>query len=338
MLNRRQFVATALAGGAALSTNTSWAQDADLVEKARAEGQLVYYTNKANELARALADGFSAKYGIQVQIFRAGGAQLAQKLSLELRSRRVEADMFEANDPSLATLFHRQGAILPYQIQNAAGIAKDLYHPEFVWTASALSFGHLVANSSVPEADRPRTFTDLLDPKWQGKVVWASPNFGASQLVVIKGVVEMHGWEFVEKLAKQGTLVVRGFPDAENAVASGERPVGIDVSSRAGVAVRNGVPIEIIYPEEGSVVYLTALSILQGAKHPNAAKLFLEYCLSPEGQNIYSQEANYPVVSGIDAPEGLAPLNELKLHHINWEELLDQRDEVVKRWTSLMER
>lgn len=315
------------------------ADEAALAKAAKQEGEVVYYTSKATPNAEGIAKGFTAKYGIPVKLFRAGGTQIGQKLMLEIRSRRVEADVAETSDPTLLTILYRQGAMEPYAAENGKDLPPEFKHAKGAWYGSSIVLMHLIVNADkVSEQDEPRTWSDLADPKWKGKLVWGSPNYGSSQYAVLKGLLELHGWDLIEAMKKNDTMVIRGWPEAENAVASGERVVGGDASSRSFRAIARGVHLRNVYPKEGSIVSLSAIGMLKGAAHPNAAKLLIEYVLSDEGQRVYAKNFAYPVRKGVPAGEGMAPIDGIKLHTPDSEQAVDQHDQIVRRWTQMMER
>lgn len=184
----------------------------------------------------------------------------------------------------------------------------------------------------------PTSYKDLADARWKGKLVWASPNYGSPQLATVKALVEIGGWALIEALGKNQPMVVRAYPEAENAVASGERLVGSDSSNRASNALRRGEPLALIYPKEGVIAVPAVTMIMKDAKHPNAAKLFQEFSFSEEAQRVYVKLGAHAVRQGLGAPPQLKPTEEIKFYHINWQELLDSRDEMARRWTQMVER
>jgi iron(III) transport system substrate-binding protein len=339
MINRR----TSMLGTAAVLTagvvRTGHAADDGLVERAKAEGEVTFYTSADTLNAEAVAAGFKGKYGINVKLFRAGGSQIAQKLTLELRSRRLEADVTEMSDPTMLTILFRQGAVDPYEAANASVLPADFRHPKNAWYGTAFIFMHLIVNKNlVTTADEPKSWADIADPKWKGKLVWGSPNYGSSQYATVKGLIELHGWDLIEKMKANETMMIQGWPEAENAVSSGERLVGGDASGRSFRALAWGAPLRNIYPSDGAIVALGAISVMKPARHPNAARLLVEYVLSVEGQSTYAKNFVYPVRPDVPAGGNLVPLKDVKLHTINYEEAVDQHDEIVRRWTQLMER
>jgi iron(III) transport system substrate-binding protein len=310
-----------------------------LVDRAKAEGEVTFYTSADTLNAEAVAVAFKAKYGIKVKLFRAGGSQIAQKLTLELRARRLEADITELSDPTMLSILFRQGAVDPYESVNGAILPASFRHPKYAWYGTAFIFMHLIVNKDqVSPAEEPKSWSHIADPKWKGKLVWGSPNYGSSQYATVKGLLDLHGWDLIEKMKANETMVIQGWPEAENAVASGERLVGGDASGRSFRALAKGAPLRNVYPEEGSIVSLGAASIMKPAKHPNAARLLLEFILSIEGQSIYAENYVYSVRPDVPAQGNLVPLKDIKLHSIDYEQAVDQHDEIVRRWTQLMER
>jgi len=339
MIDRRTSLIGAVAALTAGLPRIGHAEDGALVSKAKAEGEVTFYTSADTLNAEACAAGFKKKYGINVKLFRAGGSQIAQKLTLELRTRRLEADLTEMSDAAMLSMLFRQGAVEPYEAANGGALPDGFKHPKRAWYGTAFNFMHLIVNKDkVSTADEPKTWADIADPKWKGKLVWGSPNYGSSQYATVKGLIELHGWELIEKMKANQTMIIQGWPEAENAVASGERLVGGDASARSFRALERGAPLRNVYPADGAIVALGAASIMKGAKHPNAARLLLEFLLSAEGQAIYASNYVYPVRSDVPAGGNLAPLKDIKLHTINYEEAVDQHADIVRRWTQLLER
>ena len=339
MIDRRTSLIGAVAALTAGLPRIGHAEDGALVSKAKAEGEVTFYTSADTLNAEACAAGFKKKYGINVKLFRAGGSQIAQKLTLELRTRRLEADLTELSDPTMLTGLFRRGAVDPYEAANGAALPDGFKHPKRAWYGTAFIFMHLIVNKDkVSTADEPKSWADIADPKWKGKLVWGSPNYGSSQYATVKGLIELHGWALIEKMKANETMIIQGWPEAENAVASGERLVGGDASARSFRALQRGAPLRNVYPADGAIVSLGAASVMKGAKHPNAARLLLEFLLSAEGQAIYAKNYVYPVRPDVAAGGNMVPLKNIKLHTINYEEAVDQHDEIVRRWTQLLER
>ena len=266
MIDRRTSLIGAVVALTAGLPRIGHAEDGALVSKAKSEGEVTFYTSADTLNAEACAAAFKKRYGINVKLFRAGGSQIAQKLTLELRTRRLEADLTEMSDAAMLSMLFRQGAIDPYEAANGASLPDGFKHPKRAWYGTAFNFMHLIVNKDkVSTADEPKTWADIADPKWKGKLVWGSPNYGSSQYATVKGLIELHGWELIEKMKANQTMIIQGWPEAENAVASGERLVGGDASARSFRALERGAPLRNVYPADGAIVALGAASVMKGA-------------------------------------------------------------------------
>lgn len=315
------------------------AQDAALIAKAKREGTVSLYSVSPTPVLQAIADRFTQAYGVKVEVFRAGGAQIEQKLYLEMRSGRVAADLVELGDATAINQIAAKGGIAAYKPANAAGLATALLDPKGNWVTIAQHVYPIVYNSQkVAAADAPKSYKDLADPKWKDKLVLASPNYGSTQTTLVKGLVELDGWGFVEKLKANNAMVARGFPDLENAISTGERLVGIDISIRLVEALKQGAPLGFVFPADGTVAVQDVLAITEAAPHPNAARLLEEFFLSDELQRFLQTAGMYPVKAGAGSPGQLPALASLNLHYVDLVELEAQRQDMISQWTDLVER
>ena len=341
-MNKTVTAALCLTLAAALATGLggpAHAQDAALVAKAKQEGSVALYSVSPTPVLQAIADRFTQAYGVKVDIFRAGGAQIEQKLYLEMRSGRVTADVVELGDATAINQIAEKGGIAPYKPANAAGLPTALLDPRGNWVTIAQHVYPIVYNrQKVAEADAPRTYKDLADPKWKDKLVLASPNYGSTQTTLVKGLVELNGWDFVERLKANNAMVARGFPDLENAISTGERLAGIDISIRLVEALKQGAPLGVVFPADGTVAVQDVLAVMAAAPHPNAARLLEEFFLSDELQRFLQTAGMFPVKPGAGSPGQLPALASLKLHYVNLVELEAQRRDMIARWTDLVER
>jgi iron(III) transport system substrate-binding protein len=315
------------------------AADQGLAERARQEGSVALYSISPTPVVQAIADRFTKKYGIKVDIFRAGGAQIEQKLYLEMRSGRVAADVIELGDATAVDQIAARGGIADYTPTNAAGLAPALIGAHGDWVTIAQHVYPIIYNNQkLTPAEAPQTYAALADPKWKDKLVVASPNYGSTQTILVEGLVELEGWGFVQKLKANNVMVARGFPDLENAIATGERLAGIDISIRLVQALQQGAPLGAVFPADGTIAVQDVVAVLKAAPHPNAARLLEEFLLSDELQRFLRTAGMFPVKPSAGSPGQLPPLASLKLHYVNLDELEAQRREMVSRWTDLVER
>lgn len=308
--------------------------------KAKTEGTLVYYTANRTTTAEKHAKGFEKKYGIKVQIFRSGSEKVMAKLEAEFQAGRVQADIVNVSDPGYYFALQARGVLLPYLSKNAATIPASFKDKDGQWVASRLTNMVMAYNTKlIPSDQTPKRWIDLTGPKWQGKITIGSPSYGGTSLNWAAGVLKLYGWKFFEDLAKNKPLMTEGHQPGMQLVASGERPLSgemNDYDARAGID--KGQPVSIIIPEEGVFAIPTPIAILKATARPNAAKLFMDYMLSEEGQAIMVEDATYSARTDVAPPKGSLALKDLKVVPMDWQAVEKQTEEIKTKFSTIMGR
>lgn len=306
--------------------------------KAKAEGLVVYYTSNRTTVAEKYAKGFEKKYGIKVQVFRSGSEKVIAKLEAETQAGRIQADILNVSDPGYVAALQAKGALLPHVSKYAASVPDGFKDKDGHWVAGRLTAMVMAYNTKlIPPDQAPKRWADLTDPKWQGKLTLASPSYGGTSLNWAAGIVKLYGWKFVEDLAKNKPLLTEGHLPGMQLVASGERPLSgemNDYDARAGIAKRQ--PVGVVLPEEGTFVVPTPIAILKATTRPNAAKLFVEYMLSDEGQEVMVEDQTYSARTDMRPPRGAVALKDLKVIPMDWGAVEKQTEEIKTRFVSIV--
>lgn len=294
-----KLVAGAAMVGAMGLSSLARAQDAALIDAAKKEGQLTWYTGLIiNLVVRPLTEGFDKKYGIKVNAVATSDAETLLRLTNEARANKPEGDLWDSPGtlvPPLTTA----GLIAPYKPKSAAEYPPELVDKDGLWTSIFALYLTTTYNTDlVKESEAPRKFEDLLDPKWKGKMVWTDNRTisGPAGFIanIKKTMGEEKGQDFLKKLAQQN---VTGLPSNQRVVLdqviAGQYSIGLMTYNHHVVISRlKGAPIKWSKMEP-LVANLGVVGMAKLAPHPNAARLFLEYMFSEEGQKIV-RDANYP--------------------------------------------
>src|SRR5436190_5517255 len=264
-------------------------EGADRMDKvtaaAKKEGTLTLYTTIAEKDLPAIVKPFEEKYGVKVNVWRAGTDKVLQRAVTETRAKRYEFNAVHFGAPEVEAL-HREKILQPVN----SPVHKDLLpgsvpaHKE--WAATILSVWVQAYNTqSIRKSDLPKTYRDLLDPKWKGKLGIEAKNDDWFATVVHQLGGEEKGLAFFRELvAKNGISPRQGHTLLNNMVVSGEVPLALTLYNyMPEQAKKKGAPIDW-FAIEPAVARSNAIGVTRRAPHPNAALLFYEYLLGPEGQ------------------------------------------------------
>ena len=309
-------VKTAIALAAALTMTSAVARaqevSPELIAKARQEGKVVYYTDLiVDQIVRPLVSGFEAKYGVKVEYARGDSQGNLLKLMGEQKAGALQADVF-AMTSGLKPLLEAN-AVMKIDLEGAKALPPEFKDPNGYWVAANYYVMTAAVNTElVPEKDRPKTYDDLLDAKWADKIVW-KPNdtSGAPGFIghILRVMGEDRGMAYLRKLKEQRIKSVSASARAVlDQVIAGEYPIVLQIfNHHAALSAKKGAPAQWLTLEP--VMVQTELhAMTASAPHPNAAKLFLEYMISKEGQLIFQKADYFPTRSDVPAsmPE-LAP-------------------------------
>jgi iron(III) transport system substrate-binding protein len=252
-----------------------------LIEAAKKEGKLFYYTSVDLPLAEKIAKSFEAAYpGIAVRVERSGAERVFQRIGQEYASRIYGVDVVNSSDAAHFIVWKRDGILAPFLPADVAvHYPADHKDADGMFASFRVSLSPIAYNTDlVKREEAPKSFADLLDPKWTGKIVKAHPSYSGTILTATFQITRELGWEYFEKLAKQKVMQVQSATDPPKKLALGEYNV---LQSK-----ESGGPLEVVYPTEGTPLVVGPNGIFKNAPNPNAARLFQCYCFTPECQRL----------------------------------------------------
>src|ERR1700761_3813525 len=289
-----------------------------LIEAAKKEGTVVLYSSMDLPVGEKLGKAFEAAYpGIKIQIERSGSERLFQRVAQEFSSNIHAADVINTSDASHVIPWKKSGWLMPFVPEEVAKYFPDIYRdPDGMSATSRIYLSSIAYNTNLvrPE-DAPKSFADLLDPKWAGKLVKGHPAYSGTIMTATFQLVRELGWGYFEKLSKQRVMQVQSSTDPPKKLSLGERAVMADGNEYGIVLLKEaGQPVEPIYPAEGAPTISGPTAIFASAPHPNAAKLFQAWLHTRETQQFFIDfTGQYSVHEQVTPKPGRRKITDLKL-------------------------
>lgn len=308
------------------SSETPGASIPTITNSTGGTGRLVLYTTRSESLIKPVIDAFKkAQPGVDVVLLTGQNAQLAAKM-LEERGN-PQADVFINTDTISMSSLAAQGLFAPNSSQAVRSVQEAYRAEDGSWVALTLRARVIMYNTNlVKEAELPKTMHDLTDPKWRGQVGSADSTNGSiqGQVVAMRSLEgEARTEEFLRGLVANETQFFGGHTDVRKAVGAGELKLGLVNHYYYQLSKAEGAPVGVVYPDQeasqmGLLVNSTNAGILKGGQNPAAAQTFVDYLLTPDGQQVFARlNYEYPIVKGVALADGVQPLENYRLAPIN---------------------
>ncbi|WP_018992945.1 extracellular solute-binding protein [Aromatoleum evansii] len=278
-----------------------------LVDGAKKEGELVVYESMTGEDIAPIVDAFSRKYGIKVKLWRSSSENVLRRVVSETRAGRFEADVVENNAPEMEAL-HREKLLQRVRSPQFADLMPQAVPAHGEWAGHTLDvFVQAYNTEKIRKEDLPKTFHDLLDPKWKGRLgIESDDQAWFAALAQELGEEATHKL-FKELVATNGLSVRKGHTLLTNLVAAGEVPLGLTIyNNKPEQLKQKGAAIDW-FVMQPIVAQLRSVGVLKTSPHPHAALLFYDYMLG-EAQQISFSRNYVPTSRKIDAPLARQPL------------------------------
>ena len=288
-----------------------------LYDAAKKEGELTWYTvPQTSEVAEKMGRTFTARYpGVKVSVVRTTAQVAFQRLNQDLKAGTANCDVFTSTD--LAHYVDLKGRnllakYLPAAVARQDKRVQNLDADGYFHASSCFMMGLVYNTKKVSAADAPKSWNDLVDPKWSGAVVAHPAYSGAAGAWCIE-MRKLYGDAWFKKLAANKAHVGRSTIDAVTSVISGEATISAGPMSLAARSASRGNPVATLAPKEGPVMILAPSGIMASTRRPNASKLFMEWMLGSEDtERISVEEFSVPLRAGAKPAPGVLGLGDAR--------------------------
>jgi iron(III) transport system substrate-binding protein len=307
-------------------------RDQRMVEGARKEKQVVVYTSLNLKDSVPITQAFEKKYGVKVELWRSSSEKVLQRALTEARAGRHAVDAFELNGPEMEALY-REGLLEQFHSPHFKTLPPAAFPKHRYYAADRFNFFTIAYNTRLVKPEEvPNSYEDLLHPRWVGKIgiEGSDDDWFAS---IVKHMGEKKGLEFFRKLAQMKPQIRTGHTLLAELVAAGEIPLVATIyNHNAERLLVNGAPIKwkALDPTFGRP---NAVAVANRAPRPHAALLFVDFMLSPEGQELLRKRNRVPASTAVDTN-----LNKFAFQMIDPVVVIDEAEKWEKLWSELFLR
>ncbi len=268
-----------------------------------AKGKLVLYTSQPErDAAQTVAAFKRVQAGVEVEVFRSGTTEVMGKLAAEFAAGAPKADVLLLADAATMEALKKDGRLLPYREARTEGLDASTFDADRTYFGSKLITTGIAVNTAAKS--RPTSWADLTKPEFKGQIAMPSPLYSGAAAIMLGTMTARPdlGWGYFEKLKAADTVAVRGNGAVVTAVASGEKAYGVLVDFMAFNAKAKGSPIDFIFPAEGLPAVTEPVAILKTTQNAEAARAFVDFILSDDGQKLAVAMGYIPAKAGVGMP------------------------------------
>ncbi len=298
-------------------------------------GTITLYTSVPQPIADKIQADFQSKFpDITLDVFRSGTSAVTAKIATEKEAGEIQADLVWVAEPSTYEDFKDQDLLLKFTPPEAVNLPGEMKDPEGYYYAGRLINMIIGYNTSI--ASPPVKWQDLLKPEYKGKLGFPSPLRSGAAIASVKTLADKFGWKYFEDFKANGGLQIKNNSTVRDMLATGELAVGVLLDYMVRGAKAKGSPIDYVWPEEGAVFIPSPIAIFKNSRNPEAAKIFVNYVLSQEGQATMVNLGNFcPVRTDVAPPAATPTFGKIKKLPTNWRTVKEKRQDTKDRWSAL---
>lgn len=273
---------------------------------------------------------------VKFEWFQSGSENVAARLNAELSAGRPQADLILTSDPLWYMELKKAGKLLAYESPAAGRVPKQFKDPNHAFVIVRMPVAVIGAPSD-SAATNPKSWKELTDPKWKGKVSMGSPLESGTSMLLTAQLLNKYQWEYFTKMRSNELLAAGGNSAVVSRMETKERPIGMLLLENILEAKKKNSPIDPVYPTDGVILVPSPMAILKDTSKPELAKQIYDYFLSDEIQKAILRGRMYSPIPGVGEPEGAKPFQEVLAGAFEWspellEKLYEQRETIKKKF------
>ena len=310
-------------------------------EDLNSNNSIMVYSPLNEKIIIPIVKEFQETTGIQVNYLSSGTGNLLKLL--EQKEDMPLMDVMWGGSREFLDL--HLDLFQPYKTIHRDKLSPDFRHAEDYWNGfNILPIVFMYNKKLVDEEDIPKSWEDLLDPKWKGKIAYADPNNSGSSFMILSALLtlntdgEEYNWENIEKFIDnlEGRILPKS-SDVYNGIANGDFAMGPTMEEAVVRLINQGADVGIVYPEEGTVFITDAVALMKDAENPEAAKIFIDFVLSKKIQGyMVDNFLLRSIRDDIIFPDGLIPMSEMNIMESDATQIYENKDTILDIWDSLV--
>jgi iron(III) transport system substrate-binding protein len=304
--------------------------------------ELWVYTSLYKDTIADLQPRLAAAFpDVKVSFFQAGSEEVAAKVNAEELAGGTKADLLIFSDRFWFEEMARKGRLHKHVPPGVDQVAEALRSKDGFYSAVSLPVMVMIRHDeAVPEAQAPKTFKEMADPKWKARFCTGSPLSSGTNFTTVAFLQKAYGWDYFRALRKNDTISEGGNSAVIRRVQTQERPIGWVLLENA-LRLPADSKVKVIYPKDGPILQSNVLAITRKDGPRDAAERLAGWFFGREGQEAMTRSFMYAVMPGIDAPKGAPPLSELLATAPKWspellEEFMQRRESIKEEFSKIM--
>jgi iron(III) transport system substrate-binding protein len=300
-------------------------------------GHLSFYTSQPEEDVTKLLAAYNKKFpDVKVETFRSGTEEVIAKVQAENQAGKIQADVLLVADAVTFESLKKQDLLLSYKSPELNKIPKSLVDPDGMYAGTKIIATALAINTEKVKTV-PTSWKVLSSAESKDNSIMPSPLYSgaAAYNVGVFTRTDGFGWDYLKGLKANNISVVKGNGAVLKSIATGEKSYAMVVDYMVAREKAKGSPVELVYPSEGVPVITEPIGIMKKAANDKAAKSFVDFVLSDEGQKVASEIGYTPIREGVQAPKGLKSSSEFKVLSSDISKLTEAREADKKEFIQL---